>query len=156
MNKKVLFSASILAVLCFLFASNQTQAMLYIREFLESGYLMLICIIFVVISICCHTAFVPESNLDVPMFKSNQMWILEIVVNIATYAGITSTAVTLLKAIYIQQFYGDIKYFHEFESYDINTMFAVSGVLLWFSMFKCWQLFHEALNTSSSKKLKKA
>ncbi len=117
---------------------------------------MIACLIFVVVSVICHTMFVPETTLDVPMFKSNQLWILEVIVNIATYAAITSTAITLLKAIYIQQFYGDIQYFHQFENYDIYTMFAVSGVLLWFSMFKCWQLFHEALNTNEGVLVKKA
>ncbi|EOB6680487.1 hypothetical protein [Vibrio campbellii] len=156
MNKRVLGAASVLAVVCFLFTVNQDTAMQYIRDFLESGYLMIICLIFVVVSIVCHASFVPESNLDVPMFKSNQMWILEVIVNIATYTAITSTAITLLKAIYIQQFYGDIQYFHQFESYDIYTMFAVSGVLLWFSMFKCWQLFYEALKTTESAKVQKA
>ena len=156
MNNKVLFSALFLVCLCVLFTLNKLEVMVGIRFLLESGYMMMACITFVVVSISCHTFFVPESSLDVPMFKSNQLWILELLVNIATYAAISSTSVTLLKALYIQEFYGDIQYFLEFKNYDIYTMFGVSGVLLWFSMFKCWQLLHEALNTKSAAEARKA
>jgi hypothetical protein len=156
LNKKVLLSALLLAILCILFSANQEQVMSGTRFLLESGYLMMACLTFVVVSIFCHTLFVTESTLEVPMFKSNQLWLLEIAVNIATYTAITSTAITLLKALYIQEFYGDVQYFLEFKNYDIYTMFGVSGVLLWFSMFKCWQLFHEALNTKGSAEVKKA
>lgn len=156
MNNKVLFSALFLGALCILFTLNKLEVMAGIRFLLESGYMMKVCVIFSVVSICCHTFFVSESNLDVPMFKSNQLWILELIVNVATYVAISSTAVTLLKALYIQEFYGDIQYFLEFRNYDIYTMFGVSGVLLWFSMFKCWQLLHEALNTKSAAQAQKA
>ncbi|KXO10079.1 hypothetical protein AKG98_863 [Moritella sp. JT01] len=157
MNKTVLFSALGLVAMCIIFSLNQVLIMLGIRYLLESGYLMGACTIFVFVSIICHGVYVNESVLeDVPMFKSNQLWILEILVNIATYVAITSTAITLLKALYIQQFYGDIQYFLEFKSYDIYTMFGVSCALLWFSMFKCWLLFHEALNSHGSAVVEKA
>ena len=84
MNKRVLFSALILAVVCFVFSSNKDSAMLIIRFLLESGYLMLSCITFVVVSIVCHAIYVSDSALDVPMFKSNQLWILEILVVLLT------------------------------------------------------------------------
>ncbi|MFA0026475.1 hypothetical protein AB4369_26635, partial [Vibrio sp. 10N.261.49.A5] len=60
MNFKVLLAASVLAIVCFIFTIYQTEAMLLIRNFLESGYLMIVCLIFVVVSVLCHTMFVPE------------------------------------------------------------------------------------------------
>lgn len=52
------------------------------------------------------------------------------------YGTAISTSITLLKGLFIQQFFKDIKFFHEFESIDIMTIFGVTIFILYFSSMK--------------------
>jgi hypothetical protein len=97
--------------------------------------------------------FVEDSNLnDVPLFNSHMHWILDALLNFATYAAVSSTALSLLKGIVVQHYFQDAVYFNDFSSYDIYSMLGVSCLLLWFSVFKTAQLIKEALFYSPIKR----
>ncbi|MDE1327019.1 hypothetical protein L9W97_17980 [Vibrio aestuarianus] len=156
-KSKVILAVLLLTALCILFAVYQEDVMFRIKWLLESSILKIGCIIFVIVSILCHSLFVPETELeDVPLFKGNQLAPLIVIANISTYVAISSTATTLLKAIYLQKFYAESKYFYQFENYDVNIMFAGCLVLLWFTLFNCGLLLKEAYNYSSSETPEKA
>lgn len=144
MNKKVIGAALLITFLCVLFKYFEAKSMLLFKTFLESSAAMTISIIFVLVSVFCYTYFIPDNkNDDIPLFIYNGIWILEFFLNISTYIAVTSTAINLIKAIYLQKFYGG-NYFGDFGSLDIYTMADVSSMLLWFSLFKCWQMLCKA------------
>lgn len=53
-----------------------------------------------------------------------------------TYATIITTSLTLLKGLYIQQFFNDKQYFLEFKDLDLMTMFGVMLFLLYYAGVK--------------------
>lgn len=53
-----------------------------------------------------------------------------------TYATIITTSLTLLKGLYIQQFFKDKQYFLEFKDLDLMTMFGVMLFLLYYAFLK--------------------
>lgn len=52
------------------------------------------------------------------------------------YGTTITTALTLLKGLYIQKFFGDKQYFTEFNDLDLMTVFGVMIFLLYFSIMK--------------------
>ncbi|ARA76692.1 hypothetical protein RC90_02100 [Pectobacterium brasiliense] len=151
MNKKVIISALIIMIACICFEINKAESMVFIKNLLEAGYITKGSVIFVIISISCYIYFTPEiKNDETMLFRCNGVWILEIFLNISTYSAITTTSINLIKAIYIQRFYG-IKYFTEFDELDIYIMAGVGFMLLWYSLFKCWKMLCDAVNYSQAK-----
>jgi len=53
-----------------------------------------------------------------------------------TYGTIITTSLTLLKGLYIQEFFTDTQYFLEFKDLDLMTIFGVMIFLLYFSVMK--------------------
>ncbi len=156
-KQQVVLVVLFLTIVCILFTIFQDDIMLKIKWLLENSILKVGCIIFVIVSISCHAFFVPETELDdVSLFKGNKIAPLIVIANISTYVAISSTATTLLKAIYLQKFYNDSKYFYQFEDYDVYVMFAGCLVLLWFTIFNCGLLLKEAYNFSGSETPQKA
>lgn len=149
MNKKVIVAALAIAALCFLFKLFEEKSMSSLKFLLENGFIMTVAIIFVIVSVFCFTYFVPSKNDDIPLFRCNGLWVLECFLNISTYSAVTSTAINLLKGIYLQRFYHG-NYFGNFADLDIYTMTGVSSMLLWFSLFKCWQMLQEAFNYNTA------
>ena len=133
MNKNVLISAVFLFLISISILFYKIEIMEGITILLKSNYLRYACLIFIFISIVCNTYYVPESTLEnVPMFKSNSYRFFEGVLNFATYSAVASTAISLLKGLYLQTVNNEL-YFLKFSDYDIYIMFAVSGLLLWFA-----------------------
>jgi len=52
------------------------------------------------------------------------------------YGTIITTSLTLLKGLYIQQFFTDKQYFTEFKNLDLMTVFGVMVFLLYFACMK--------------------
>lgn len=156
-KQQVVLVVIFLTIVCILFTVFQVEIMLKIKWLLENSILKIGCIIFVIVSISCHALIVPETELDdVSLFKGNKIAPLIVIANISTYVAISSTATTLLKAIYLQKFFNDSKYFYQFEDYDVYVMFAGCLVLLWFTIFNCGLLLKEAYNFSGSATPQKA
>jgi hypothetical protein len=156
MNKKVIAAALFIIILCCSFTLLEKESMLLLKFLFDSGALMTISIIFVIVSVFCYTCFTPANiNNDIPVFRYGGLWILECILNISTYSAVTSTAVNLLKGIYLQKFYHQ-DYFTGFESLDIYTMTGVSSMLLWFSLFKCWQMFQEAYSYNAANEVSRS
>jgi hypothetical protein len=72
------------------------------------------------------------------------------------YATVITTSITLLKGIYIQQFFDDKKYFLEFGQLDLMTIFAISIFLLYSSITKVIEIGKEAYRTGQTETVEKA
>lgn len=148
-NSKVLLSMIFLILLSSSAIVFKKDVMDSIRWLLESGWLRVGLLMYIVVTIIIHSFFIEETYLsDVPLFQSRISKPLYIFLTIGTYAAVTSTAVTLLKGAYIQQFYGDVIYFNEFEKIDIYALLGVATLLLWYAIFNTSRLLKEALFVS--------
>ncbi|HEA3200014.1 TPA: hypothetical protein RVS02_001526 [Aeromonas veronii] len=144
MNNRILFAALCIALMCLIFNFFEKESMLYLKAFLESNYPIRISVAFILISVFCYTYFVPDNiNDEIPLFRYKGTWVLEFFLNVSTYSAVTSTAINLIKGIYIQKFY-DGNYFGEFGNLEIYTMAGVSSMLLWFGIFQCWNMLKTA------------
>jgi len=144
MNGKIFTAALIITTMCVIFSIFEKESMLIFKAFLESGHAITMCIIFILVSVFCYTYFVPDNTSDeIPLFRYKGIWALEFFLNVSTYVAVTTTAVNLIKGIYLQKFY-EGKYFGDFDNLDIYTMAGVSAMLLWFGIFQCWKMLKAA------------
>lgn len=66
------------------------------------------------------------------------------VLNMGTFILIGSSALALLKGVYLQEFF-KIEYFKNYGKVDIWTIFAISCSLLWYTVVRIVGLFKEAI-----------
>jgi hypothetical protein len=145
-NKKFIFSSVFLLALIVVTSANKVEVMLGVRWLLESGWFKGILLSYICVTIISHSITVKESDLlDIPLFRTQINKPLDTVLTIGTYVAVASTATTLLKGAYIQQFYGDIIYFREFGKLDIYSLLGVASLLLWYVLFHTSRMFKEAL-----------
>ncbi|MCC4225773.1 hypothetical protein LL295_19975 [Vibrio campbellii] len=69
-----------------------------------------------------------------------------------TYGLAMTTSASILKGVYIQQFFGDVIYFNHFESLDIYSMLVVCLFLLGYSLWSCTRAAWEAIVFSSAER----
>ncbi|MDE1352136.1 hypothetical protein L9W80_18540 [Vibrio aestuarianus] len=69
-----------------------------------------------------------------------------------TYGLAMTTSASILKGVYVQQFFGDVVYFNHFESLDIYSMLVVCLFLLGYSFWSCTRAAWEAIIFSSAEK----
>lgn len=69
-----------------------------------------------------------------------------------TYGLALTTSASILKGIYIQQFFGDVIYFNHIESLDIYSMLVVSVFLFGYSVWASIKAAWSAIVLSSSEK----
>lgn len=69
-----------------------------------------------------------------------------------TYGVAITTSAAILKGVYIQQFFGDIVYFNNFESIDIYSMLVVCLFLFGYSIWACTRAVIGAILMNSSEK----
>jgi hypothetical protein len=144
MNKKVICSGIFLFVLCIFYFYWKSEFQEAIKFLFESNYLWRAYNITVIIIFALHGFFVNSSeSYDFKLLKS-EMVLFDSIVNMATYIAVGSTALSLLKGIYLQEVFNST-YFINFEKYDLFTMIGVSVVLLWFSITRVWKVAIEVL-----------
>lgn len=69
------------------------------------------------------------------------------------YGTIITTALTLLKGLYIQKFFIDKQYFTEFNDLDLMTVFGVMIFLLYFAVMKVIDIAKEAYKTEHTEQV---
>lgn len=69
------------------------------------------------------------------------------------YATMITTSLTLIKGLYIQKFFGDIKYFLEFNDLDLTSIFGISLFFLYYSIMKVIDTGKETHKTQRTKKV---
>lgn len=69
------------------------------------------------------------------------------------YGTTISTSLTLLKGLYIQQFFNDKKYFTEFNNIDLMTVFGVMIFLLYFSIMKVVDIAKETYKVQQTEQV---
>jgi hypothetical protein len=154
-NLKFIASIIFLLVLVIIVLSMKDEVMFRIRWILESGIFEILLITSICIVILAHAFTVKETNLtQISLFNTQFKW-LNAILSIATYATVASSASSLLKGAYIQQFYGDIIYFNEFNEIDIYLLIGVPIILLWYIISNIAKMFKEALFFSTQTKTPK-
>lgn len=145
-NTKFVLFVIFLILLIIGTALYKDEVMSSVRWCLESGWFKGVLLSYIVITIVSHAIAVKESDLsDIPLFKTQINKPLDVMLTIGTYVAVGSTASTLLKGAYIQQFYGDVMYFNEFGKVDIYSLLGVAALLLWYVLFHTSRMFKEAL-----------
>jgi hypothetical protein len=69
------------------------------------------------------------------------------------YGTIITTALTLLKGLYIQKFFTDKQYFTEFNDLDLMTVFGVMIFLLYFAVMKVIDIAKETYKTEHTEQV---
>lgn len=143
MNKKVIRSIVIMIILSISYINFEDTYKNGIKFLFEGDYFLWIYTIAVVIAFSIHFWYKIETSSDLKMFKS-EIAIFDSISNITTFLAIGSTALTLLKGIYLQKFF-KVVYFINFADFDLGIIFAVSCALLWLVIVRIAGLYKEAL-----------
>ncbi|RLA82888.1 MAG: hypothetical protein DRG78_05920 [Epsilonproteobacteria bacterium] len=144
-NIKFIASIIFLFTLVIIISFMPKEVMLIIRWLLESGTFNNILTISIWIVILAHSFTVDETNLTQISLFNTQIKLIDTLLLIATYVTVASTASSLLKGAYIQQFYNDTVYFNEFDKLDIYLLIGVPILLLWYIILNISKMFKEAL-----------
>ncbi|RXJ98475.1 hypothetical protein CRV02_13360 [Arcobacter sp. CECT 8989] len=144
MNKKVVFAALVLISLIIYYVNYEDEVKDYIKVLLESPYLIFTYNSLIGIVFLLHALFVKNNdsfdfkvlNADIP--------IIDAALNFTTYGAVGSTALSLLKGLYLQNVF-NITYFKYFQTYDLSVMFIVCLFLLWFSLTRVYKAAVEVL-----------
>lgn len=71
-----------------------------------------------------------------------------------TYSTLIATSLTLIKGLYIQQFFTDKTFFHEFDSIDLTAVFGVSLFILYFSLMRIIKVARETYLVDHTEKVR--
>ena len=151
-NTKFLLSVVALTIAgCLTFFFKEPLKIL-IRSMLEAEFTGYALLMFIWASFISHAVFcrhaVPR---NMPYFRSGIV-VLDVVSNAITYSTLGFTSLTLLKGVYIQKFFGDITYFTEFRSLDLNAILAVCAILIGYVLLNMTMLFKEAMFITTTAK----
>jgi hypothetical protein len=143
MNKKVIVSIIIMIALCISYLVFEDDFKNGIKFLFEINCFWWIHTIAVVIVFFIHFGYKIETSSHLKILSS-EIAVFDTILNIGTFTLIGSTALTLLKGIYLQHFF-KIEYFKSFGELDLITIFAVCCALLWYTTVRISGLFKEAL-----------
>jgi hypothetical protein len=71
----------------------------------------------------------------------------------ASYGTIITTSLTLLKGLYIQNFFTDKKYFLEFNNLDLVAVFGVVAFLLYYALMKVVNMAKETYKVQNTEQV---
>ncbi|NET60029.1 MAG: hypothetical protein F6K47_28930, partial [Symploca sp. SIO2E6] len=128
-NLKFVFVVIFLTVFALVKLAYPNQFNWVLRDSLENGWFSKLLICYVIITIIGHSLVFPDPVLLKVTGYRMIVKPLDVLLNIGTYVAVSSTALNLLKATFIQKFFGDVIYFNNFEDLDIYTMMGVSVLL---------------------------
>lgn len=135
-NFGLLFVMILLFCFSFFYISNKKLINVSIRQVLEWKELNLSIWILVSISFFIH--YLAEKNNKINysglIYKHFGIFADSAFAAI-TYGLAATTSAAILKGVYIQQFFGDVVYFNNFSSLDINSMLVVCIFLLGYSFW---------------------
>ena len=143
MNKKIIISIIIMIILCISYLIFEDYFKNGIKFLFEINCFLWIHTIAVIIVFFIHFVYKIETSSHLKILN-NEIALFDTILNIGTFALIGSTALTLLKGIYLQHFF-KIEYFRSFGELDLITIFAVCCALLWYTIVRIFGLFKEAL-----------
>ena len=130
----------VLAVSAYVYESEVMQ---YVRIILESGYLKASFMLPILVIVFMH-AIKMEAPMDNSVFVVRLGFVpLDVVLTSATYCAVAATACSLLEGAVVQQYFGDVEYFANFESLDIWVILGVSVLLLWYVILHMYILARE-------------
>ncbi len=151
-NKNVIYAAIglLLLSLAYQFFENEfKEAIKYLFEtnYLWNGYNFIVVVVFFL-----HALFINNSqSYDFNVLKG-ELPFLDAFLNVATYIAVGSTALSLLKGIYLQEVF-EVIYFKNYQNYDLYAMIGVSVILLWFSITRVWRVGVEVVYHKPSQQI---
>lgn len=155
MNKKLLLVLAFLIVLSFCFVNYQVEIKLYIRSILE--WKLLSTILWLYIIICYIIYFL--ANIDTKDNESGAIYKQFGTFANSAFAAITfgiasTTSAVILKGVYIQEYFGDKKYFLEFDNLDIYSILVVSMFLFGYSIIESFKSLLKGIMLQRSETVK--
>jgi hypothetical protein len=124
------------------------------RLVLESEITPVVVWLYVGVVLFAHYIFNRELSAENGALVITQFnWFADMVLNTATLGVVATTALTLLKGVYIQKFFGDKMYFNEFSSLDIWSMLGVCVFLLGYVVVNVFKLLKDLLIYSKAEEV---
>jgi len=143
MNRKVILSICALVLLSLSYLLFEAEAKDLIKFLFENNVFLILHTLAVGIIFVIHFFFKIETSSELKILHSENVF-FEMVLNIGTFFLIGSSALALLKGVYLQEFF-NIEYFKSYGKLDIWTIFAVSCSLLWYTSTRIVGLTKEAI-----------
>ncbi len=152
-NLRLLLVFIILVVLAVTYISEQKYYNQLIRSFLEWKQLSVSLWAGVVICFLVHYLSSRGSGDEYSGIIYKQFGVFaDSAFAAITYGLAVTTSASILKGVYVQQFFGDVVYFNQFESIDIYSMLVVCLFLFGYSLWACVKAVWDAMILSSSEK----
>lgn len=143
MNKNSILTIIIMFILCLVYLLFENDFKNIIKILLEKEFLLYMYSIAILIAFVVHDIHKIKTSSHLKIVHSD-IFLFDTILNIATFITISSTALALLKGIYLQYFF-KIEYFVSFKDFDLWTIFGVSAFLLWYVTVRIIGLFKEAV-----------
>jgi hypothetical protein len=152
-NYKLLLVFAFLIFIAFNYISNQQHYNDSIRAILEWGQLGVSLWAAVVICFIMHYFSSKDSGDGYVGLIYKEFGVFaDSAFAAVTYGLASTTSASILKGVYIQQFFGDVIYFNYFGAIDIYSMLVVCLFLLGYSIWACCRAVWGAIIMSSSEK----
>ena len=152
-NCSLLMVVIALAVLAFFYVTNQDKANKMLRIILEWDNLGIS--LWLAIFVCFFAYYLSvkdNSNEYSGLIYKHFGNFADSAFAVITYGLASTTSVSILKGVYIQQFFGDKVYFNNFSSIDIYSMLVVCLFLFGYSIWASSKALIQALYIGSSEK----
>ncbi|MFT6914738.1 MAG: hypothetical protein ACJAWL_001034 [Motiliproteus sp.] len=153
-NKKMVFVLLFLFCLAFLSVANQEDFSKLLRNFLEWKHLTISLWLYAIISFFIHylSSKDMDSGYSGVVFKHFGVFADSAFAAI-TFGLASTTSSSILKGVYVQQYFGDEIYFNKFDDVDIYSMLVVCLFLLGYSFFSCSKALVSAIYLGTSEEV---
>ena len=149
---KLIFIALILIIIAFFYVNYQHIITLLIRNTLEWKNLNLVLWLYIILCYLIHYLSIKdiknyESGLIFKAFGTFGNSAFAII----TYGLALTTSASILKGVFIQQYFQDKIYFNHFDEIDIYSMLVVSAFLFGYSILNSFRSFIDAIMLNKGK-----
>lgn len=154
LNKKLIFVTLFLLLLSYLLVTNQKETLLLIENILTWKHLSLS--IWLGLGICFFIHYLSikdENNYSQGLIFVQFGKFADSAFALGTYGLTTTTSLSLLKGIYLQQVLEKEIYFNNFNQIDIYSMLVVCIFLLSYSIYSAGTSFFRAITISQAEKV---
>lgn len=136
-NRSMMVSAIAVAVCAIVYFFFLDLTKLIMRNVLEAKLAyFLVWVVAVVIFLAHYFQLRKKEVVSKPIVTKQFGEFADNVLGGVGYATFITTALTLLKGLFIQTFFNDKQYFAEFDKIDLMTVFVVMSFLLYYSIMK--------------------
>ena len=146
MNKKLIYVAIGFIILSIIYINNEDDITLLIKNILEWENLNLILWLYIILCFLIYYLSVKDvKNYDSGLMFKEFGTFGNSAFAIVTYGLALTTSASILKGVYIQQYFKEKIYFNNFDEIDIYSMLVVSIFLFGYSILNSFKSFIDAI-----------